>query len=88
MIPASKEPAISIRTAHDIRRLRGCSNCGEIGDLKHMPLVNGKAMHGFCALETIGIDGVVALPKAELGKITMGEIGSVAMKEICDRVAR
>lgn len=86
MLAARREPTITMKTAHDVRQLRKCAKCGGAGDQRHMPSVNGQLMHGYCALDEIGVDGVASLPMAELGKITLGEIGGKAMKAICGKV--
>lgn len=81
------EPTITLETAHDVRQLCSCANCGGMGDRRHMPKVNGRYIHGFCAVDTLGIEGVCKLPRKEVGKITLGEIGAKKMKLICDRLA-
>jgi hypothetical protein len=80
------EPTIVLQKAHDVRHLNSCAYCLAIGDRRYMPKVGGKYMHGFCALETLTVDGVLKLPRHEIGKISLGEIGPVAMKAICDRL--
>lgn len=81
-------PTISVEKAHDVRRLTACAKCGFIGDKQYMPKVDGKHIHGYCALDQIGVDGLLKLPPSEFGKVTLGEIGAEAMKELCDKAAR
>lgn len=44
--------------------------------------VEGKTVHGGCALEMVGVDGIRALAPEDRGRITLGEIGVAAMKAI------
>jgi len=85
------EPTIVLVKAHDVRRLRGCDHCGCIGDDRYMPEIpNGKTVHGICALELLGEEGLTRLPDSEQRKLTLGEIGVPAMKRLVDafRIAR
>ncbi len=53
-----------------------------------MPKIDrGKWLHGYCALKVLGISGMVTLPKDEIGKVTLAEVGPEVMREICDRLA-
>lgn len=85
---ARREATFDLRTAHDVRRLQRCSKCNELGDGKYMPKVNGAGMHGFCALDVLGVAGVANLPVNELHKIALGEIGATAMRQICEAIER
>lgn len=80
----SREPSIDLNTAHDVRKLRVCSHCQSLGDSRYMVTVNGKLVHGFCALDLIGIKGLLSLPHREQDKLTIGEIGSRAMKRLVE----
>jgi hypothetical protein len=81
------KPTIILEKAHDVRELRACKQCKGIGDRRFMPKVDGVYLHGFCALELVGIDGILKLPPNEIDKISLGEIGPENMKIICDRIA-
>jgi len=74
-----------LKTAHDVRHFRGCDHCGQIGDDRFMPKIpDGKTVHGFCALELLGEEGLTRLPKAESRKLTLAEIGVPAMKRLVE----
>jgi hypothetical protein len=76
------EPSVTLRTAHDVRKLRGCQHCQQIGDVRFMLTIAGKLVHGGCALELVGVDGLLALPIKDQDRLTLGEIGSKAMRAI------
>jgi len=80
------EPSIRLEKAHDIRRLRGCARCKRIGDDRFMPKISrGVWMHGYCALAELGsVRALLKLPRDEINKLTLGELGAINMAELCD----
>lgn len=75
-------------TAHDVRHLRACTACGELGDnrtmIRCMVWGIGETMHDECAVKKLG-DYVLKLPVEELNKISIGAAGSGLMRKIVDR---
>lgn len=71
--------------AHDVRHLRSCTACGELGDgrtmIRCMVWGVGEAMHGGCAVKKLG-DYVLKLPAEELDKLTLSDTGVDLMKRI------
>jgi len=53
-----------------------------------MPNVGGVPLHGICAFEKLGADGLAALDQTEYGKVTIGEIGPKAMIEVMEAIDR
>lgn len=69
--------------AHDVRQLRLCKGCGRIGWAPDMIQTDGNDWHGDCLFKLIGVKGLRKLPKSEIGKFRLNEIGVRAMKAIC-----
>lgn len=76
------EPTITLRTAHDVRKLRCCPYCDRLGDTRHMVEAMGQLVHGGCAVQIIGVKGILAMPREEQNKLTLGEIGMKAMRAL------
>lgn len=68
--------------AHDVRHLTVCTHCGGIGDDRDMVRTGSGLVHGRCAHELLGVDGLLRLPKAELGKIRLDDVGADIMKRL------
>jgi len=79
------EPTISIENAHDVRRLRACDHCGDIGDSRYMPVISRTlTVHGGCALAILGEGDLTRLALAERRKLTLREIGPQAMTRLVE----
>lgn len=78
-------------TAHDVRHLRACTACGELGDDRMMIhcMVWGvmEHFHDECAVQKLGEYGVLKLPLDELNKISIGAAGPDLMRKIIDRAS-
>lgn len=83
-----QKPTIRIGSAHDVRKLRTCPQCRELGQKDFMPLVDGAFMHGMCAFKVLGAAGVAALGVDQSGKVTLSEIGIDAMRELLDEIEK
>jgi hypothetical protein len=68
--------------AHDVRHLRVCAHCGEIGDNRKMLQINGAPWHDACAVATMSEGQILRLPAAERGKITLGAAGVPLMRKL------
>jgi len=60
-----------LENAHDVRNLRICPICKQMGNIRCMP--DGK--HGRCIIKKEGIEGLLKLGKAEYGKAALADIG-------------
>lgn len=78
-----------IRTSKDVRNLRVCCRCGQLGDGRHMVRVSGHRpqgeAHGRCFVAAFGLRALIALPLGEREKLTLGDIGVVAMKAVLSK---
>ena len=65
-----------LRTAHDVRRLRACQKCGQMGHSGQMVCYpyDNKCFHGRCFVEQHGFDALAAMPE-EARKLTLGDLG-------------
>lgn len=74
-------------TAHDVRHLRVCLWCGDLGDdrtMLHSSELYGDS-HGRCWILKFGLNAFLDLPSSETDKITLEDIGKEAMMALLDR---
>ena len=72
--------------AHDVRHLTICPACGNIGDSRTMiQMQDNRLLHGKCAFEELGLDGITKLPESEVGKFRLDEIGVEAMRILVNK---
>ena len=85
-----REPTMKMEKAHDVRHLRGCDHCKQIGDDRYMVYVKerGLWLHGFCTVDVLGAAGLLELPEEQIGKVTIGEVGPALMRQLVDEVQR
>jgi hypothetical protein len=77
--PPAKRDEVTLRRAHDVRALRICDLCGGLGNRPRMLVLEGKRIaHGSCVVETMPRPWLLNLPAAELGKLTLRELGGDA----------
>ena len=79
-------PDVAMRTAHDVRHLHRCAGCGQPADGRHMIFSNQRYWHGRCFGAHYGIDTLCGMPRTQLEKLTIGDVGPDAMREIMRRV--
>jgi hypothetical protein len=76
----------TVEKAHDVRALRGCDECGGLGNedrMLHVDIGRGKVfIHGRCFVRAFGLESFVKLPQAQLNKMSLGDVGFRAMKAI------
>ena len=58
--------------AHDVRHLRLCNHCGELGDNRKMLKMDDGPWHDACVVKTLTAGQILRLPTAERAKITLG----------------
>ena len=77
---------LSCIRSRDVRALRVCCRCGQLGDGRHMVRVVGHKpqgeAHGRCYIAAFGLRALLALPLEDRDKLTLGDIGVVAMKAV------
>lgn len=82
---------IELKTCHDVRQLRVCRGCDDLGDKRSMIQVErGKAArhyHGRCYIKSHGMYLFLQLPKEETAKLELGDIGAEAMKALIEKLA-
>ncbi len=83
---------ISLDTAHDVRNLRKCGHCLDLGNKTRMIEIDtepraGKWMqlHGRCFIAAYGVEAFFALPDRETDKVCIGDVGHEIMKELVGR---
>lgn len=70
--------------AHDVRHLRVCKHCDQLGDNRKMLMVEGAPMHDACVIATRSTSQILQLPKEEREKITIGAAGHTLMMKLVD----
>lgn len=77
--------------AHDVRHLRECERCHQLGDERSMivfpptALTKEEFWHGACYLDRFGITRLLDLPDAQTDKLTLGDIGVSVMKRLLNK---
>lgn len=75
--------APSPMTAHDVRHLRPCAFCSDLGDRRRMVHATAKEYaHGKCLFSAGGIRRLLDLPQRERDKLTIADIGVNAMRDL------
>lgn len=74
--------------AHDVRRLQLCAHCRRPGLPEELLQTPVGLQHGRCARQSLGAAGLVALPAAERGKITLKDVEIALMKQLLDAADR
>lgn len=82
MAPKKFNAEVELRTAHDVRKLAGCSYCTGMGDKNHMIREGRDYIHGRCFAVRDGLDAILALPKAVTDTLTISDIGGPVMKAL------
>lgn len=71
---------------HDVRQLRVCAGCAQLGDAREMirqPRGKGcRHYHGRCFIGSHGMQQLLALPKEQTDKLTLNDIGVAAMRAV------
>ncbi len=78
---------ISLRTAHDVRRLRSCQSCKGLGD-KDCMIVGDQSgfFHGRCYANAYGVDALLALDNDDLRDLQLGDLGVDLMRKVIEEV--
>lgn len=70
-----------LETAHDVRFITKCDACPDLGDGRRMILAR---YHGRCFIKRFGLEDFLDLPDEETSKVSLGDIGTKAMKALVD----
>lgn len=78
--------------AHDVRRLRICPACQEMGDLRNMIAHTDQPIefhteryyHGGCFVSSFGEEALLTLPISETDRLTLRDIGAEMMRKLLD----
>lgn len=80
---------ITIKTAHDVRRLAICSHCRNMGSQLSMidtpaPIGDGRLefWHGRCFAKHIGMTRLLELPPEKTARLALGDLGVDLMKRL------
>ena len=73
-----------MRTCHDIRKWCACPQGGHLGHKDHM--LDG--YHGRCFARKFGLESMFAHKRAEISRLTLGDLGVRLMGEVLDHLAR
>lgn len=72
-------------TAHSVRHLTICIHCKSLGERHQMVTLDIRRWHGKCYIAKFGKVELFKLPEKEIRKLTLGDIGSIMMREILER---
>jgi hypothetical protein len=64
--------ALTLRTAHDVRHLRVCKVCGDLGDGRRMLRLPDGHYHDECIVARLTDEQVLRLPREQSQRITLG----------------
>lgn len=84
---------LTIRTAHDVRKLTVCAHCGQIGNRDTMLLGHPyqpatEYFHGRCFAEYHGVDALLDMvAHGRADQLTLGDLGADLMRAVLDRAA-
>lgn len=70
--------------AHDVRHLRVCVRCEELGDGRRMLALDDGLWHDRCVIQTRSVTQILQLPAAERAKITLGAAGPELARKLLD----
>jgi hypothetical protein len=73
---------IRIDKAHDVRRLCICVVCNGLGDRRIMIAHSSAWYHGRCFATALGKRALLALPRKETNRLTLGDLGNALMKAL------
>ena len=74
-----------LRTAHDVRFLRVCVHCKDLGDSRHMLRTGKHYWHGRCYIKQNGLQALIDQGLEFTGHLTLNDIGTDAMQALLER---
>lgn len=82
------ENLVTVKRAHDVRTLRVCAVCANLGNSTTMVDLYDEWFHGRCFVKRFGGKALGALPKAKTDRLTIGDLGVRLMKALLNQRAR
>ena len=79
---------IRVEKAHDVRTLRPCVVCQEIGNSYRMIDHGASWYHGRCFVSALGMKALFTLPRAKRERLTLGDLGVRLMQSLLNSKAR
>lgn len=79
-------PDIHPFTAHDIRKLKPCVLCGNLGYLPYMLVIASGHAHGSCVVSSMTHEEILALPLEESKKLRLNQTGVDLMRKLVDNI--
>ena len=78
----------TLRTAHDVRKLRSCAYCGRLGSSETMLDTSAKQWwHGRCFVKKFGVELLMVQDVDAISRLTLGDLGVDLMKRIMDGIS-
>lgn len=79
---------VTVRTAHDVRKLRACAHCEQMGSTDRMVFgfPHGKTdeyYHGRCFVTAHGLAALCEMPE-QVDKLSLGDLGQSLTERIID----
>ncbi len=80
---------VTVRTAHDVRKLRACAHCEQIGSTDRMVFSHpygqtNEYYHGRCFVEAHGFEALLDLGPPQIDKLSLGDLGQSLTERIID----
>jgi hypothetical protein len=69
-----------VEKAHDVRTLRVCARCGQLGNNHSMIGRGDEWLHGRCFVALYGRAELCRLPKPTTDRLTLGDLGTAVMR--------
>lgn len=73
---------VHVRKAHDVRTLRVCAVCSNLGNSHSMVDLDSEWYHGRCFVKRHGGKALGALPKSKTDRLTLGDLGVRLMRAL------
>jgi len=77
---------VKLKASHDVRHLRTCDACGDLGDDRRMIDLSSIGVcsmyHDFCAVQAFAQEQILKLRESELNKFSLSATGVELMKAI------
>lgn len=71
-------------SSHDVRFLRPCLHCHDLGDRRHMLQTGKHYWHGRCYIKQNGLQALLDQGLEHTGHLTLNDIGDEAMRALLE----
>jgi hypothetical protein len=79
---------IRVEKAHDVRTLRSCVVCEQIGNSDRMIDHGAGWYHGRCFVSALGMKAISGLSRAKQDRLTLGDLGMRLMQALINSRTR